>query len=365
MRRYAVSLLLAVIGWCPIVRAQDSAAVQVGPLAISGYIEAYYSYDFDQPLSNNKAAFFYNYSRNNEVNVNLGFIKAAYAKDNIRANLALGAGTYINANYTKEPDALKNLYEANAGIKLSKKEDLWLDAGIFSSHIGFESAVGKDAWNLTRSILAENSPYYESGAKLTYTSKNAQWLLSALVLNGWQRITRQAGSTTPSFGTQVQWVGSEKVTLNSSTFIGSDTPDSVRRWRYFHDFFGIFQLSKLFGITAGFDGGLQQAAKGSSMLYGWYSPVLICRLSPLARNNFALRVEYYKDAHGIIVPTGTTNGFALFGWSFNYDYAIRSNALWRIEVRNFAGKDSYFMKHDNALAGTDTFITTSLAISFQ
>ncbi len=39
------------------------------------------------------------------------------------------------------------------------------------SHIGFESAVGSDCWNLTRSILAENSPYFESGIKLNYTNK--------------------------------------------------------------------------------------------------------------------------------------------------------------------------------------------------
>ena len=70
-----------------------------------------------------------------------------------------------------------------------------ITAGIFTSHIGFESAVSKDCWTLTRSILADNSPYYESGARLTYTSNNNKWLISALALNGWQRIQRPAGNS--------------------------------------------------------------------------------------------------------------------------------------------------------------------------
>lgn len=58
------------------------------------------------------------------------------------------------------------------------------------SHIGFESAIGKDCWNLTRSILADNSPYYETGIKLGYTSKNEKLYLAGMYLNGWQRIQK-------------------------------------------------------------------------------------------------------------------------------------------------------------------------------
>jgi len=46
-------------------------------------------------------------------------------------------------------------------VKIHKTKILWIDAGIFGSHIGIESAVGKDSWNSTRNISADNSPYYE------------------------------------------------------------------------------------------------------------------------------------------------------------------------------------------------------------
>lgn len=148
--------------------AQDSSK---GPLIISGYIDAYYQYDFNKPATNNRPGFIYSHNRHNEFNANLAFLKASYSAESVRVNLALAAGTYMNANYASEPGVLKNIYEANAGVKLSKTLNLWLDAGIFASHIGFESAISKDSWTLTRSILADNSPYYEAGAKIGYTSK--------------------------------------------------------------------------------------------------------------------------------------------------------------------------------------------------
>lgn len=49
-----------------------------------------------------------------------------------------------DANYVAELGVLKNIYEANVGIKISKTHNLWLDAGIMSFHIGSESAISKD-----------------------------------------------------------------------------------------------------------------------------------------------------------------------------------------------------------------------------
>src|ERR1035437_5945250 len=111
------------------------------PLTFSGYIEGYYSYDFNKPQNNTKPGFLYNHNRHNEFNVNLAFIRGTYSADKVRGTVAIGVGTYMNANYAAEPGTLKNIYEADAGFKIGKK-NLWVDAGILPSHIGFESAVG-------------------------------------------------------------------------------------------------------------------------------------------------------------------------------------------------------------------------------
>jgi len=331
---------------------------------LSGYAEPYYGYDFNQPNDGNRPGFTYAYNRHNEFTLDIGFIKAAVSTQRLRGNLAIMAGTYTNANLAAEPSTFKNLYEANAGVKISKKHDLWIDGGIFGSHIGFESAIGKDCWTLTRSIMADNSPYFESGAKLSYTTANGKWFLSALALNGWQRIQRVPGNSLISGGTQIQYKPDAKVTLNSSTFFGTDKPDIARLWRVFHNFYGIIQFNDQFGLTFGFDTGLEENARRELDPNFWYSPVIIARYTFNDRLTLAGRVEYYNDENGVIISTGTANGFQTLGVSANLDVQIHKNAVWRMEGKLYHSKDTIFLDAEAAPSNSNAVVTTALAIWF-
>lgn len=343
--------------------AQDTLPKENPPLVISGYAEAYYSFDLNKPADNNKPGFLYSHNRHNEVNLNMGYIKAAYSKDRVRGNLALAAGTYINANYAAEPGVLKNIFEANAGYRLGKNRNIWLDMGIMSSHIGFESAIGKDCWTLTRSLVAENSPYFESGAKISYTSNNGKLAVSALALNGWQRIARVSGNSLMSWGTQVTAKPNDRVTLNYSTFMGTDKPDSARLWRIYHNVYGIFQFNKKIGLIAGFDIGTEQKTKGGNKKNTWFSPVGILRFTPSEKWAMALRGEYFADENGVIVASGTPNGFKTTGVSLNIDYMPATNMVLRLEGRSLSSKDAVFTKNGSP-EKNNTMITMAMAISF-
>ena len=339
---------------------------------MSGYVEAYYTHDFTAPKTDQeRPGFLYNHKRNREVNINLAFLKAAYATERLRANLAVQVGTYAQYNYAAEQGLLKNVFEANAGVKLAKNRDLWLDAGIFSSHIGFESAISKDCWTLTRSILAENSPYYLSGAKLTYNSPNGKWTLLGSVLNGWQRIAKLPGYSGMAVSTQVQYRPSSMLTLNWSSFLGSDRPDSLKQGRFFNNLYAIINPTGKFGVILGFDIGAdrkpvinattnQRVGSGS---YVWYSPVIIARYKTSDKSYLNGRVEYYDDKNGVIIATGTANGFQTLGYSLGYDYAILPNALFRVEGKVYDSKDAIFST-STGLSKINTSLTTSLAISF-
>nr|WP_246249694.1 outer membrane beta-barrel protein [Pedobacter boryungensis] len=127
-----ILILIAIaIGLAVTANAQETSKVK-----FSGYVETYYGFDFNKPANNNRPSFIYSHNRHNEVNLNLGFIKANYENEKVRANIALMAGTYSNANLAAEPGVLKNIFEANGGLKLTNAQNLWIDAGIFSSHIG-------------------------------------------------------------------------------------------------------------------------------------------------------------------------------------------------------------------------------------
>ncbi|MBP8250161.1 MAG: porin [Chitinophagales bacterium] len=333
------------------------------PLQVSGYLETYFAYDFANPENHTRPSFLYSYNRHNEVALNLGLIKLSYQKQNLRSNIALMAGSYPNSNLAAEPGVLKNIYEANIGFKLSESKNVWIDAGVFSSHIGFESAIGKDCWNLTRSILAENSPYYESGVKVSYTTKNEKLLVSGLILNGWQRMQRVNGNNTPAVGHQITFKPTDKITLNSSSFVGNDAPDSIRVMRYFHNFYGIFQLNEKVGFTIGFDCGAQQVAKNDNNFNTWYSPVIILKVAPTKKISLAARGELYQDKNGVIISTGTPNGFQTVGYSLNVDYNIQNNLVLRIEGRGFSSEDAIFINEESPV-NDNFFVISSLAFSF-
>jgi hypothetical protein len=332
-------------------------------IVLSGYAEAYYSYDLSQPVNHLRPSFFYSFNRHNEVNLNIAFAKATYAEDRTRANLAIMAGTYPQYNLAHELPLLKNIFEANAGVKLFRKHNIWVDAGIMPSHIGFESAVGKDCPNLTRSILADNSPYYETGVKLGYTNRNEKLYCALMYLQGWQRIQKVPGNKTPALGTQITFKPKDYLTFNWSTYIGTEFPDTVRRWRYFNNFYGLFTIKENLAITTGFDIGLQQRFKNSSEYDWWYSPVLIARYNISEKIKVAARTEYYHDAKGVIISTGTTNGFKTLGYSLNFDFLPIDRIMVRVEGRTLNSRDKIFTLNKKP-ASQNHFVTASVAVSF-
>ena len=285
-------------------------------LRFSGYGEVYHSYDFANPANQEKPNFLYNHKRHNEFNVNLLLAKANYATANTRANLGVMAGGYAQYNLSNEPTWASFVYEANMGAKLSKKHNLWLDAGIVTSHIGFESAISADCWTLTRSILAENSPYYETGLKLSYTNKKENLTVAALVLNGWQRIQRPAGIQRPSFGAQITYKPTDKLTLNYSNFLGTEKPDSLQARRLFHNLYAQYEPTQKFGFIAGFDSGTD---KYDADTYGhWFSPVLIARYTINKKMKVAARAEYYNDKNQIIITTNTPKRLSSMGRFYQF-----------------------------------------------
>lgn len=363
-----MKLLVTILSWCiclTVVAQTSDTTVKQKKTAIqlSGYAEVYYQYNSNGPVTNNDAAFVYSHDENKALSINLAFAKANLNTDRVRANLAVGFGSYMRANYAGEQGIYRQILEANIGWKMSKQANLWVDAGVFTSHIGFESAISRDCWTLSRSIAADNSPYFETGAKLSYTSPNEKWFLSALVLTGWQRIQMLKGNTSPSFGHQIQYKPNSKWTINSSSYIGNPTAGIVGVRRYFHNFYAIYQWSNRLGFIAGFDLGIKKT-KGISQQQTWYTPILMAQYSLTNKLKLALRTESYQDPNGVIIYTGTTSGFRVNGISLNADWAINQHLLWRVEFKHLQSRDAIFIKQTNTPTQQLFSAITSLGLSF-
>ncbi len=331
--------------------AQDSAKTAVG-----GFVDAYYAYSLQnhpyqtrsyttQPL------------RHNEFNLNLGFVDVKHQSDNIRGRFALQTGTYVESNLATEPELLKHVLEASVGTRFG--QNVWVDIGIFPSHIGWEGIVSKDNWTYSRSLVADYSPYYETGISIT-GNLSEKVTLRGLVLNGWQNINET--NDDKAVGTQLQYKPWDAVLLNWSSFIGNERPDSVAsRLRIFNDLYAVLTLSPSWSLAVVFDFGFQKQASGSSY-DSWHGSSVMVRHILSKQWAIAGRVEYFSDKYGILISTGTPNNFQTVSGSLNVDYAPAANLLWRLEGRLFSSKDPIYPS-ETGVEKTDGFIALSAAIS--
>jgi hypothetical protein len=338
---FLLSLSLSVGSW-----AQESKKKNWN---FGAFIDLYYGYDFNQPMSKKRLPFLYNHTHQNEANLNLALIQIGYESKRFRGKLGLQQGTYAQDNYASEAKALRWINEASIGLALDAQKNLWLDVGILPSHIGFESAISSENQTLSRSLIAENSPYFLTGAKLGW-QKNEQWYFSFWITNGWQIIQGIDGNTLPSFGTQLNFSPSERLTLNWSTLIGNNFPDEFRRMRYFSNQYLTYTISQNWKLIAGFDLGWEQVEKNSRQMNFWSGASLIITHDFDEKWKASLRTEYYKDRNAVIAVNQLGEGLQTSGLSLNLDRKIGRAFFIRAESRYLFSGSKHYLKEGQPAA---------------
>ena len=334
--------------------SQENKEVKI---TFSGFLETYYSNDFQNSNTEKKLPFLYNYNRQNEGNLNIGLLRAKFAFENGYGSFALHSGTYVEDNYANEK--MKYISEAYLGLYLDTSKKQTLEAGIMPSYIGFESATTASNLTLTRSILAENSPYFMTGVKYNYTP-SAKWSFSGLLTNGWQRINKPNKKALPSFGSQIAFKPSDNATLNWSVFIGDEPIVTNLRTRYFSNLYYDFKWKNKFRTIAGFDFGIQKSTDGTGYS-NWFSPVFITQYTINSKWQTAVRGEYYQDVNNVMIAS--VKEFKTFGTSLNFDYLPNSKMKIRTEARYFNSKETVFLRNETAVT-SNFFGTISWSYEF-
>ncbi len=323
---------------------------------VSGFIDTYYSYDFDASENKDKLPFLYNYNKQNNFNINIALVRASISYENIYAKVSVQSGTYVEANYATEKT--KYLNEAYLGVYLNNKKTTTLEAGIFPSYIGFESATTHANLTATRSILAENSPYFMTGIKLNHQF-NEKWSLSGLLTNGWQRIEKQNSTVAPSFGTQLVYKPNAKNTLNWSTFIGKEVYADAFNTRYFSNLYWDKTWNTKWHSIFGFDYGIQDISSKNNVKATWYSPVIITQYSFNAKWQMAHRIEYYQDQKQAIIASQIP--FETLGNSINFDFLPNSKFKIRTEGKWYQATENIF---DTNTKKDNFSVTTTMSFEF-
>jgi len=300
----------------------SAQALAADGLEWGAFVDSYYAFDL-QPSPSRDRPFTTQAVRHNEFNLNLVHLEAKVNQPQIRGRLALQAGTSVQSNYAGEPaigansgpSLVRHIQEGFAGVRVAP--DLWVDAGIFFSHIGLESWISADNWSYTRSLVADYSPYYQAGVRGGWKA-NDRWSFQLLVLNGWQIVSEN--NDAKSLGTQVAYTPNSVWSLTYSTLLGKE-----KAFRQFHDLVLKFTPSAIYQAAGQVDVGRESST--------WSGFTFIQRVRLQQALHLVVRAERYWDPEGAIV------GLQTWGASLGFDYAVTPQALLRTEFRSLSAVD--------------------------
>jgi hypothetical protein len=338
---------------------QYSYCQETFPLNFSAGIDLYYAFDFNEPIDGDRQ-YVTQAARHNEFNLNWGFMKAAFDNNRIRANLALQTGTYPQFNYANEPDDLvRMIAEANAGVKITDK--IWIDAGIMPGHIGYENTFSIENEMYTRSLLSENTPYYQTGIQVSIAASE-NFDIRALVLNGWQNIAET--NNAKSVGLQLNYQSDDRLELNYSNYLGNEsTVQNDKKIRFYNNFYIRYAMRDDWHIAAAVDYGTQEELGSSDQghIFGFMG---LTQYRPSDRFHIAARIEYFGDEKEILVSTGTPNGFKNTNVGMTFDYIPVPYLKCRLEARSYFSPDEIY--NEGEVAETGTFVVVgSIAVNLN
>jgi len=370
MKRTLFNLIL--IGCCQAASAQ---LVQFAPtgdtdqakVTLEGYIDAYFAFDGAQPNDANRS-YFVSQSRHNEFNINMAYISLKFSSERVRATFTPGFGTYMNANYAAERMTLKNIIEANVGVRLLRHKDIWLDVGVLPSPYTNETAISFDQLTYSRSFAPEYVPYYLSGARLTLPL-SAKINLYLYLLNGWQTI--EDSNTPLAFGSQLEYKPNNKLSLYLNTYYGNEHSAAApaNRERYFIDGYALYNPTSRLNLSFSAYAGNQvrkDDGRDNRSDNLWWQANAAARYTFAPRQSLSARVEYFSDPQEVmIVPVTGVKGFDAASGSLGYNLSVTRNVLFRLEGRYFLSSREVFGSPGDGPGKKDNYLLISgLTVKF-
>lgn len=351
-----MNMRILALATCILIVTTRATAGDSVNVSWSASADVFYSYSLNEPPEHQRA-YTTQPARNAEFGLMLGYIGLAVSGPDYRGRIALQEGWFTRANYAGADSTWRWLQEASAGLRITN--GLWLDAGVMFSHIGYESMIGRDNLTLSRSFTADYTPYYSTGAALSWSISESV-TVTGLVLNGWQQIVDVNDDL--ALGTRLLVKPSAELALNWSTFVGNEQPRGMPSLVRFHNnLWAEWKPSAPWTLVLMGDLCMQEAGADTSAQQ-WYAGVIASyALSDALR--LTARVEHYNDPNNIFVATPTGASFEATAASANVDYRPNAAFLVRCEVRTMKAVDSVFPSRDG-LRSSDTYVTLSTSVAF-
>lgn len=343
-------------------------------LGISGYMDAFGAYSFNQLNNNTQHPYQSNPLYMDHFGMSYGYISFEYINENVRARLALHGGDMVERKYVGERSAanVKSFREANAGYIFSKH--ISLDMGIFPSIYGAESLVNRENQHGTRAIMTDVIPDYAAGLRLNY-EPNDRWEFKLEVTNGWQNITNNHQK---AFGAMLLYKLADKLVLNYAAYLGNEAlMGQSMILRTYHNFFTKIYIGN-FTILPMIDIFHERRDAENHTAFGINSGLSV-RYAFSERYAMAVRYEHIYDPHEILpelaanAPYGVVNsalpapapgGFQADGYTLTFEILPSKHMAIRLEGRYTKAKNPIYIRSDTQSTNDDAFFYSSFAVGF-
>jgi hypothetical protein len=190
---------------------------------------------------------------------------------------------------------LRHLGPTNVSYLAPVGKGLTVQAGIFSSFIGYDSFFAKDNFNYTRPWGADFTPYYMMGVNATYPVSD-RLTVAGFVVNGYWHLAR--ANSAPSFGGQVAYKVTPKWSVKETVLTGSHQRNTgFAFWRFLTD---TIVESKTDKLTSAFEyiysgERVDTTGRPLALMMAWQMPT---RWTITDRWSLSFRPEVFWDRDG-------------------------------------------------------------------
>jgi hypothetical protein len=310
-------------------------------ITFGGYASVYYAWYSDSADKNNFQKFPTAAPQSGAFGLNLAQITSRYSSRSVRANVTLQFGDMPRSVWSP---VYNYIQEANAGVRILKK--LWLDAGLFRTHLGLESIQPRENIATSVGLPTYFEPYYLGGAKLTY-QVSQRFTVQANMFNSFNGFTEN--NHKKALGLSFIYELDTRFSLTFNSLWNDDSPDSARqnKGRLYNNLYMIFRYGRL---TLGFEGnyGIQQNTTISPEQHTAQvvSGLLEGKVRVWNQLSCYGRLEYFNDPDEILTgPEYNSNrelvGLNVNGATLGLEIKPRPNSYLRLEGRILRTADSH------------------------
>lgn len=336
---------------------------KIGPMAVSGFIDGYYSYNYNQPRD---GEFNQLYNFNDKAdNVELSAAKLTLNHDPApvgarfdflygRTNGLVNSG--LQGNYVEQ---------AYVSLKPPKAKGFEADFGKWVTSAGAEVIEAKDNWNYSRSILFGWAiPYTHFGLRTSMPVSKTE-TVGVQIVNGWNAVTKNEGLAT--LGLTSAYV-KPAYTWNVNVYTGPEHYPGPGGYRNLFDTTLLLTPNTKLNAYVNFDYGQNRdrivKGVGDTTVNHWEGAAFAVHDQINAMHAVAARYEYFGDPQGY--STGMAQNLNELTGTYEFKMPkITQTLLTRVEYRRDMSDQPFFKKGISTFVDDQSTVTVGLIAVFS